>query len=280
VESEFERPAQIAVQRVVSDKPLLPHHWQHLGRYALCQQLRTPQHYLESRARWDEVFPHLLEKTLQEAARTLEECHQEGKPLPERTSKYGEHLQDEFKITVNPDAYPETGQGEISVSMVLGREFWLSQQRHLLNRIGWVAALHSWSIAEPHPGMTWFTSDQPVVRLNYRRDGFDLKGGWGRHRGNILMPLSPRHLLWTQIGEDLPPRVRLDREQTREFQRFLAMQAHRMLFADGRLVFLEELRPRKVDEAQYQAEEDSWADWHLEQTRAHESSENDMEKPV
>jgi len=60
LEREFEAPAQVAIGRVLRDEPLQPRHWQHLGRYAVCQQLRTPQDFIESMQRWDATLPGLM----------------------------------------------------------------------------------------------------------------------------------------------------------------------------------------------------------------------------
>lgn len=270
LEREFEAPAQVALQRVLDDQPLRAHHWQHLGRYALCQQLRTPQDFIESMARGEKVFPDLIDQTLRRAVQKLEESHRTGQPLstPEPVLDSRSHFQDAVRVIVRPDAHPETNEGEIGAEIQLGRSLWLGQQQHLLNGVGWIAALHSWSIAEPAGGAVWFTSDQPVVRLNYTDGNFNLNGGWGRPKGDILMPLSPRHLLFTEVGEELPPRIVFDKERTEVIQKALALRAHRVVFADRRLKPIEALRPRTVDAIAFQRESETWARWHKIQTDA------------
>src|SRR5699024_11588180 len=45
------------------------------------------------------------------------------------------------------------------------------------------------------------TSDNPVINLNYyRKDKYDFNGGWGVDNTCIMMPLTPKHLLYTQVG--------------------------------------------------------------------------------
>ena len=42
----------------------------------------------------------------------------------------------------------------------------------------------------------------PVLRLNYYKPGqYDFRGGWGNPGSEVLMPLSPRHLLYVQVGK-------------------------------------------------------------------------------
>lgn len=272
---EFEAPAQVALDRVLRDQTLQPHHWQHLGRYALCQQLRTPQDFAESMERWDGMMSGVLEPVLRSTVETLEDCSRRGVPLPKRDLPPRDFLSDAFKITVRPDARPETDEGEIEVSILLGREFWLRQQRHLLDRFGDLVALHQWAIAEPADGAVWFTSDQPVMRLNCTENGFDLGGGWGRQKGNVCMPLSPRHMLFTQIGDESPPRFKFNRAQTELLLRALVQRAHRTIFADRQLGFVQNLRPRTVDLGSFTREQEIWKTWHQQQVEAQRLHEMD-----
>ena len=58
-------------------------------------------------------------------------------------------------------------------------------------------------------GWEWFTCDHPVMRLNYNGpDDFTLQGGWDYKGTDLVMPLSPRHLLMTQVGHSRPHRWR------------------------------------------------------------------------
>ncbi len=37
-------------------------------------------------------------------------------------------------------------------------------------------------------------SDNPVIKLNYlNQNEYDLKGGWGKEKGNIIFPIGPDH---------------------------------------------------------------------------------------
>ena len=84
----------------------------------------------------------------------------------------------------------------------------------------------------------------------------------------FLLPLSPQHLLFTQIGEDLPPRIKFDERETRLVTEVLAQRAHRMIFAHRPIKRVEKLRPRMVDAAACRGESDQWQRFHDEQTSA------------
>ena len=75
---------------------------------------------------------------------------------------------------------------------------------------------HKWAILKAPARLGWFTTDDPVIGLDFRSEShYDFGGGWNRARGNILFPLSPRHLVFTQIGANpyqrkSPPATTLD----------------------------------------------------------------------
>lgn len=83
-----------------------------------------------------------------------------------------------------------------------------------------------------------------------------------------MMPLSSRHLLFTEIGKDLPDRITFSPEQTRLIQRCLAERAHRLIFADEPMELVSKLRPRHVDATMFRAEEEEWSRWHATQSAA------------
>jgi len=274
LEAEFETPAQNAIERAVHGDVLSSSDWERLVRYMAAQDLRTPQNYIESVIRWNDQLPEMLQRTLNKAVQNLEKAKRTGRKPKTELATGKQPFANVFKIKVDPHARPETKQGEIKVEVVVGRHLWLESQRHLLNKTIQVCFSHSWSIAEVANGTEWFTSDHPVARVNYYSEGnYDLKGGWGKKGGNLLMPLSPNYLLFTQIGEDLPKRFVLSDRQTSEIQRFIAERAHRTIFAHKRMPEVKWLRPRHVNLEMYREEQEAWRNWHSDQSRAEQGLE-------
>jgi len=150
---------------------------------------------------------------------------------------------------------------------MVGRKLWIESQRFLLTKTSKVLLKHKWSIVEPANGMSWFTSDHPVLRLNYYGEGkYDLKGGWGREGGNLIMPLSPKHLLYTQIGAEAADRLTFTPEKTYEIQKFLAERAFRYIFAQKQTPGILRLRPRYINLEEFENEEQQWSKWHAQQS--------------
>jgi hypothetical protein len=138
--------------------------------------------------------------------------------------------------------------------------------RHVLTGIARVLVDHAWCILRPNPGSLWFTSDHPVLRLNYYEEGqYDFGGGWGNPGSEIILPLSPTHLMYTKIGSRQFVNSTLSPEMTLSFQRLLAERAHRWIFAQGQPKRAVWFRPRTEDLAAFVREEQAWQAWHQQQ---------------
>lgn len=268
IESEYEAPAQEALAKVLRDEKLKSSDWERLALLLGVQDVRTPANYLESKNRWQQSLPKLLNDTLRESVSRLERAHQESRSV-EVTHLEPEFFKDVLNVEVIPANDLQSDEGLITVNVVAGRGLWLESQRFLLSNTAKALIKHKWSIVEPTKGAAWFTSDHPVIRLNYYGDGtYDLKGGWGNPGGNLFMPLSPRHLLFTQIGSDIPDRLTFSYEKTLEIQRFLAEKALRWIYAHEPLNIVAKLRPRHIDPVTFKAEQEQWKNWHNEQSKA------------
>ena len=62
--------------------------------------------------------------------------------------------------------------------MVYGRSLWLWGQRHLLRRIAKHLLDNQWTILVAPDGVTWPSTDNSVIRLNFHsKQSYDLRGG-------------------------------------------------------------------------------------------------------
>lgn len=152
----------------------------------------------------------------------------------------------------------------IKIESYVGRSTWLYSLKHILTNTIRVLHKHKWTIVRPYKGMKWFTSDNPVIRLNFtNHDKYDLKGGWDVKQGNILLPLSPEHLLFTQIGCKPPVKgSRFDKNLTVFIRKIIAENAYRMIFSSEPDPEIKKLSPRKVDAKLFKQEKDTWNEWH------------------
>jgi hypothetical protein len=161
------------------------------------------------------------------------------------------------------------GGAYIHAEVVVGRGLWLTSTQDLLTGVANHLATHAWSIVEPYGAAEWFTSDHPALKLNYYKDRpYDFGGGWGSKGTELMLPLSPRHLLYTKVGATAAPRFTMPRFKTFQIQRFLAERAHREIIARREERRVSWFRQRVVDAERFADEERQWKHLHEEQRRA------------
>lgn len=254
---DFENPAQAPLRRAEASEVLSGDDRRLISRYAMALDVRTPLDYIESRMRWLEQIPRLTESLLGNLPDRIASGRDYRSPRPPMEGL-------PLKVRLTPS---EEESVQVEVEWMIGRELWLARMRHVLTQTVSIVPEHNWVTFEPASGCEWFTSDVPVLKLNYYKDGtYDFRGGWGNPGTEILLPLSPRCLLYCQIGRtDLRSR-RLDRSSTFTLQRLLAERAFREIYSRSRQRRVEWWRPRVVDLEASRAEAAVWEAWHASQT--------------
>ena len=272
LDSEFEAPVEQVIERAVSERRLNPSDWRLLARFFAAQDVRTPARLLENVSRWQESVPEIIQSTLKESVARLEAMTRSDRALlPKRGSPRNDIP---FRVTVTQ----REGEldGWIEAETVAGRGLWLwSIQQILTDSSQAFQALqrHRWTILRPPAGESWFTSDDPVLKVNFNSlTDYTFGGGWGSIGTDLMLPLGPEHLLYTQVGRPVPPRgTRMDREKAAITRRLIAEHAHRYVFANAPDSIVEKLCPRVVDAAELKREAMEWKRWHAEQSAAERS---------
>lgn len=263
---EVENPAIPILNRLEQRVPLKERERQILARYLAALDVRTPVGYSEFTARMSSALTPVLENIAEGAidalkAEKVEYNVQSREQVPLHT-----HSVD---VRIRSDA-TDPDKGLIEIRAIIGRELWLNMVEDSVNNISRLLEVHDWVVLEPYPGWRWFTSDQPVMRLQYfAHDQHDFLGGWGQPGTEVILPLSPTRLLYAQVGRQARTSRVCSIEQTYLFQRLIAENAYRWVIGSqpaGRVAWL---RPCTVDRDRYTAEEQAWSSFHDEQTKAH-----------
>lgn len=270
---EFESPASEALDLATTDRTMRPHHWRALVRYLALHDVRTPARYMQNQRFWDKEGPRLLQQA-------LDNVKERGGPLAADAEALPDTFDGELPIQVRlkpASAHrrargddPGQVEGELEAEMLLGRRMWLAGVKRRLELHSSVLHKHRWTILHAPPDLPWFTSDSPVLRLNYMAPGeYDFGGGWDNDGGELLMPLSPQHLLYTRMGMPCPRRgTTVQRAQALEIRRLMAAHASRLVFCAAKDKSIPELRKRRVDAHQFEAEREGWKTWNREQSTA------------
>ena len=266
LDREFEAPAEEVISRVVREERLSPDQWRTLIRFAMAQDVRTPARYREFVARQSMSLQQLLSETLESSVAELQLAVSEGRSLR------GVHdtESDRFPINLVIDRQPD-GSGMLQAHTIAGRRLWLWGVRRLLTDTIKKIPMKGWTILNAPPGLSWPTSDNPLVRLNFHGpEKYDFRGGWKVQNGDILLPLSPKHLLYTCIGNrPMVPGTTVDHQTAQFMRRIIIEHADRYVFStepsDVHLI-----RPRTVCAKQFMAERSAWQNWNREQSEAEE----------
>lgn len=271
--SEYEQPGLEAIDRLLCGSRLTPEDWRRMAQLVAAQDIRTPLSFIESMRRWDQEIPEVLDRTIRESIKRLEETKEQGVLLEQKSER--NEFSDLLKVTIEPPIVPGSDQATVRAEVPAGRRLWIAAMRHLLTGVANTLCRHRWSVAEPAGDAEWPLTDHPVLRLNYYNPGhYDFGGGWGNCRSEIMMPVSPRHLLYVQVGKKAPNRFAFSPEHTKLVQRLLVERAHRWVFATRPDEWVADVRPRTVDPKRLAAEAKAWDDWHQDQLQSEISSLN------
>lgn len=262
IDAEFESPAATAIEAAAAGKKLSKEDWWYLVRFLAAQDVRTPARLLESLKRWHETVPKMVEEVTSSAIQKLEHRKiphdMRSKSLP----KYSDLLP--IRVSAQPNA--DGDSGTLKVETDIGRGYWLFQMKHLLSKTASILHDHKWSLILPPDDVEWITTDDPVMKLNFHSEvQFNFGGGWGSGGSEILMPVGPKRLMYTKIGERRFPReINVDRTAAQLINRMIARHAHRAIFATQPHAETVTFRPRLVDAAKVDHEKRQWNEWAAE----------------
>jgi hypothetical protein len=265
IKREVEDPAVEPIAKIIAGMRLTAPEWNCVSRFVFALSARTPAEYFRSTKRWSVDLRPMLTEIMDELPQAMVRARQNGAPLAGAISSRVD-LPVPLKTWAKPSEKP--GLSEFHVAVSVGRSFWLNSIKHVLNETVNVVGPVEWSVMLPHPGSQWFTSDDPVIRLDFNSldDYNSFAGGWGRKGSEVLVPISPGHLLYRQAGHRHPPVMQATSEQTLLIQRFIAEHAFREIYASGTPLRAEIFRPRTVNADVYKYEQAQWSAWNDDQS--------------
>jgi Protein of unknown function (DUF4238) len=266
LDSNFEAPAEPVIEKAISGRPLSVADWETLIRFFAAQDVRTPARLMENLTRWSATLPDFIQESMKESVAYLEAMT----PQERAQVRAHERRDTEAPFRVKLERDPASGGGWLKGETIIGRGLWLWSMEHVLNNTLQVLLKYRWTILMPPDGMTWFTSDDPVLKLNFNSPtDYSFGGGWGSEGTDLLLPLGPHHMLFTQVGKRVPPRgTRMSIESAERIRRLIAEHAHRYIFADSPDPFVEQVRPLTVNAEELKRETLQWERWHSDQSVA------------
>jgi hypothetical protein len=245
-----EQPAQEALEKVGDERGLTRRDLEHLVRYAFAQSVRTPKDYIAYQEKASEIVPGLLSDSLMRAARQ--------KASLAVAAPLAAPVDEALPLTVTREPVAD-GRVLVRAEFTVGTGSWLASRKRMIREYPPRFMHHRWQVLRAHESTEWFTSDHPVLRLGYFADrphGFE--AGWMQRGADIIMPLSPRHLLHTQVGSAHRNPPELSAEKTFEMQGLLAQNARRSIYARVPIPRVRWFRERVVNAEAFEEERKLW----------------------
>lgn len=258
---QFEYPAENAISKVLKNIKLTKSDYVKLTNFLALQDLRTPKRFLEYLQRTsNSALDEIVQNVVKDIPSSISANYR---------SDFNTRFHDELplKILLKKD----TDGFVVQASFLPGRASWLWSIKQLLT--GVAADLHknSWTILHPADGHYWLTSDNPVLKLYYNDDlNYHFNGGWRSIGSEIILPLGPRHLLYTKVGVS-PPILRstkLGIEETTNINQLIAKNSHRFVIAIEPFEQIQHYRPRTIDSNKIQREKTEWENFNNDQILA------------
>ncbi len=252
LDREFENPASKVIEKVISDSRMDINDWCILVNYLAAQDVRNPKRFFFHTELYKEHMPSIYEETIKSFDNNFKSNCNKNKYLGE------------IPLKLTPIIDHNATKGVLKVETFPERSNYIKSIKNLLSNTSKQLHSHKWSILKPAKGYHWFTSDNPVIRLNYNGyNSYDLKGGWNNNGANIFMPLSPKHLLFAQAGKKPPRRNTIvSIEKTLEIRKFIAENCYRAIFSNIQDLDVENLKPRIIDKDKYKEEQEYWQKHH------------------
>lgn len=260
---EFEDPAKPVFDKLLSEQKLSCDESTVLSRFVLAQYIRTPAAYIRIMGQSRQVLPGAIKRTEVKLDKALKKTRKG--PLTAPNGK------DEIFFPIKVTTFSE--QGIIEVKSTIGRGFFLHMLKRLMSSTIKKLGPYSWQLLRASEGISFPTSDDPVICLNYMNDfNYNFNGGLGKKNCNIFMPISPKALILTQVGDNRHYDSRdLSPQESLLFRKMIIQHAHRYVYADRPQKGMLALNPRIVDLDRYKQEESEMAGWHVAQIQAEQN---------
>lgn len=267
LDKRYEAPAKIVFERIAQKAQLSSNDKAVLVDFLTIQMCRTPGWYLKL----SKLLPTVFESALEEVSEHIEEASKLGslkREIQEAACNSRKEGASEFRppLKVNVDRT----EGLIRVDTVMGRSLFLETIKQIeVGEVGKALRSYYWRIVEVPEEFILPTSDNPVVLLSINEDGsYSFNGGVGQKNIDIIMPLSPRHFLFTEVGKECSDieNISFSKANFALIRNAIIDNATRYVYSLRPIAGIQNLRPRIIDPCYYHELEETRSEWHQRQS--------------
>lgn len=257
---EIESHLKDILEKIRWEKKLTHEEFTYLVKFLASHDQRTPSHYFQFQNFWNENADLCFERALKKFEAILKSEH----PSFPKTID-NNFFSDKFKFELIPGDDGSFESGSMVSEISIGRKLWIQHQQYHLNYSIDMLLRHKWSIGRLSKKTPMFISDNPVIKMKLENSGtFHFDGGW-LESNLIFLPLSPRHILFTVIGESYPDYIVFSTRESKHLQKLICLSTFRYIFSNDVNPFIPKIIPRIVDPKLYQEELTFWKNFHTVQ---------------
>lgn len=253
--SEYETPAKEVLKKIIDEDRISVDEWHKLIDFVACHIVRSPAFLVK-----------MLDTAKKKCTPIFEEKIEDIANNPEQLLKKSSHIKDNgydselFPIKITDTGDDGTGENRLfKIETIFGKQFYLWIMKHLLQDTAKILHTHKWGIMTVDEKVIIPASDNPVVCLNYNNENdYDFGGGWGSKNSNILFPISPNKILYTQVGIKCKPRMKLTYEMSMIFKKIIIENSFRCVISNYKDEDVPKIKPRYVSLGEFLREKEMW----------------------
>lgn len=244
-DKNYEDLAEMALKKAINGERLTPNDWEKIINLIASQIFRTPSYYIK--------IMQILEKTFEETMSSIPnyiDKHYNKNKL--KIDNNDEPILDiDFNIKIEDMNIAKENKKYFRVSLDINKDLYLSCLSAMLENYVQILQKHKWNVVKLDDNVIIPTSDNPVILLNYYKDNtYDLKGGIDNNGGEIIFPISPNKIIYTQIGKRTMLN-KFDFKTSFKIKKLILENARNTIISSFKDSEIEKMQPRVVDLEKY-----------------------------
>lgn len=275
LEREVESPAAKVFHAIDRQSSLANQDMHVLVQFLVAQMTRTPSWHQQVAKTIEAVFEGVVKETVETIEKDLEEKGAEsllqGKGASSSVGGLTKLGDMPLKCSL------DRKQSAIKVETYIGRQPYIASSiRALTGKISQILHSYNWRLIYLKNEVLLPTGDNPVVVFNrdiFGNTNVGLDVGLGTKFADIMMPLSPQTLLFTEVGRTQGEidAVNFDSSLVLYLRELIINNAYRYVYSQEDIPEIEEIRPRLVDAFRYKEIRAEQERWHREQCELEET---------
>lgn len=250
----YETPAKEPLTKAISGDKLNAEDWNKLIDFIGIQIIRTEARALEILKTSKNVLAHVMPNELNQIINKLSDENINIKKLNKEKRRLDKNVE-KFKMPLEGHIEDYDNEKKIlKVEATMGKGLYLymlndNEVKKILN----VLHRHKWQVIDISDDISIPTSDDPVIRLQYcSKDEYNFNGGINQKGVNIIFPISPNKIIYTQVGSG--KKVQFNEEFSIFIKKIIVEHAYRHIYNSNDDDEIKKIRKREVDKEKFDKE--------------------------